>query len=308
MATAFLLERVCRRAGLNAWNAALATLLFVLSPLYLPWAYTFMTDISGVLSMVLCLYMCLRAVEAQSENSAIAWIALAALVNALGGTARQVAWLGVLVMVPCTLWLLRKNRRVLLAGSIAWIAGVAIVAAAVHWFARQPYCIPQPIPHRITLDLLKNLARAFLGVAGIVLLYSMPVLLFFAAPLRTWKRWAVAAASILLVFPLHWLKVDKWPVNAVYNLFTSRIYDSLSTVAASRSHLAAAQHGLRVLVTARLLVSSESRYSRSMAALAWQSPRTRLSSRSFSSGGPGGADPQRRTGAGLVRCVSREMQ
>lgn len=100
MVTAFLLERIGVRAGLNAWNATLATLAFVLSPVFLPLAYTFMSDVPGVLAIVVCLFMCLRAVQAESERSAMAWICLAALLNAVGGTARQIAWLGVLVMVP----------------------------------------------------------------------------------------------------------------------------------------------------------------------------------------------------------------
>ena len=36
MATAFLLQRTFVRAGLNSWNATLATMTFVLSPLYFP--------------------------------------------------------------------------------------------------------------------------------------------------------------------------------------------------------------------------------------------------------------------------------
>jgi hypothetical protein len=110
MATAFVLERTFERAGLNLQNATLATATFVLSPLYLPWAFAFMSDISGVLCIVVCSYMCLRALEARSQNSAMAWISLAALVNAAGGTARQIAWLGALLMVPSTLWFLRKSR------------------------------------------------------------------------------------------------------------------------------------------------------------------------------------------------------
>src|SRR5580698_10908144 len=81
MATAFLLERTMVCAGINEWNATLATLTFVLSPLYLPLTFTFMTDVSGVLCIVLCLYMCLRALQSESQISTIVWISLAALLN-----------------------------------------------------------------------------------------------------------------------------------------------------------------------------------------------------------------------------------
>jgi len=215
MATAFLLERTLELAGLNLWNAMLATATFVVSPLCLPWAFTFMTDVPGGLCIVACIYMCLRAHNAKSENPAIAWISCAALVNAAGGTVRQIAWLGVLVMVPCTLWLLRKRRKVFAVGCIAWIAAAALVAAAVHWFARQPYCVPLPIPSAIGFDLVKNLGRAVLGGAGALSLFALPVLLFFGGALRGWRRPAAAAAAALAIAPIHWLKIDKWPANCL---------------------------------------------------------------------------------------------
>jgi len=52
MATAFLLQRIGVRAGLRSWNAALVTLIFILSPLYFPYAFTFMSDVSGVLCIL----------------------------------------------------------------------------------------------------------------------------------------------------------------------------------------------------------------------------------------------------------------
>jgi len=197
MATAFLLERTLERAGLNAWNAALATIVFVLSPLFIPFAYTFMTDVSGVLCILLCFYMCLRAVEAESERSAMVWISLAALVNAVGGTARQIAWLGVLVMVPSTLWLLRKSRRVLVAGSLSCVAGAIFVAAAMQWFGRQPYSLPEPLfPIVIGWRSAKLLAGVGLLGTGLLALLALPVLLAFAGLLRSWNRRMAAVIAI----------------------------------------------------------------------------------------------------------------
>lgn len=249
MATAFVLERICERACLNRWNAILATTAFVLSPLNLPWVYTFMSDISGVLCIVVCIYMCLRAVEARSDTSAIAWIALAALVNGVGGTARQIAWLGVLVMVPSTLWLLRKRRRVLRAGCVAWIAGLAIVAVASHWFAQQPYCVPQPIPDRIDAGLIRNFGRAVLGGAGALALFAIPLLAAFGGSLRLWKRFAVAVAALLAIAPIHWLKIDKWPANVAHSVLTASALHMLNVDAAQAIHFVPAQNGIRALLT-----------------------------------------------------------
>jgi hypothetical protein len=252
--TAFLLQRTCIRAGLNSWNAALATMTFVLSPMFLARAFTFMSDISGTLCILVCLYMCLRAIEARSANFAAAWISLAAIVNAAGGTARQVAWLGVLVMVPSTVWLLRRNRRVVILGCIAWMAGVGIVAASMHWFAKQPYNIAAPIFSKHVFDLVKNFGRAVLGGAGALTLFALPVLLFFAGYLRSWGRRAAAAvAAVVAVAPIHLLKIDKWPANAASDSITTPTFERLNAIAAQASHFDAARYGLRVLLTGAMV-------------------------------------------------------
>ena len=70
MAVAFLLHRCMERAGVRAdgwrWRG---TLTFCLSPLFLSKATTFLTDVPGVLAVVVCLYGCLRALEAGSVRS-----------------------------------------------------------------------------------------------------------------------------------------------------------------------------------------------------------------------------------------------
>ena len=47
IATTWLLQRTLVRAGVCQWNATLATLTFIFSPLYFPFAFTFMTDVFG---------------------------------------------------------------------------------------------------------------------------------------------------------------------------------------------------------------------------------------------------------------------
>jgi hypothetical protein len=234
VATAFLLQRTFVRAGLNSWNATLATMTFVLSPLYLPLTFVFKTDVSGILCDVACLYMCLRAVQTESERSAMAWISLAALVNAAGGTARQIAWLGLLVMVPCTLWLLRKSRRVLVAGSICWFIGVVFVVAAMHWFARQPYTQPQSmIPSRIDLKSLMLLVEYVVRSVGQLALLALPVLLMFCGSVRSWNRRAAVifgAGSFCVVV----LGVALMRAGKLHVLFAPFLYDSMTDSSSKR--------------------------------------------------------------------------
>ncbi|HEV2619655.1 MAG TPA: glycosyltransferase family 39 protein, partial [Acidobacteriaceae bacterium] len=92
--TAVLMQRSCVRSGLSERNAAIATLAIVLSPLYLPLASTYMTDIPGLLVVVLCYYGCLRAVESATGHGATAWLTAICVLTAIGGTARQTGWLG----------------------------------------------------------------------------------------------------------------------------------------------------------------------------------------------------------------------
>jgi hypothetical protein len=145
MATAFLLQRTFVRAGIGQWNATIGTLTFVLSPLLLPLSFTFMTDLPGLFGIILCLYACLRALQTTTTNSAIAWICFATASNAIAGTARQPAWLGTVVMVPCTLWLLRRRPRLLRAGLLVWIAGCIAIFALLRWYYLQPYAIHEDV-------------------------------------------------------------------------------------------------------------------------------------------------------------------
>lgn len=171
MALAFILQRILVRCGITERNATLGTLALVLSPLYLLLSVTFMTDITGLFAVVLCLYGCLRALHSKYRRSAIAWICFAVAANALCGTSRQIAWLGILILVPSTLWLLRAQRRVLLAGSSATLAGVVFIFACMQWLKHQPYIQPERlIPETFPLiHVLGQVASLFLDVPVLLL-------------------------------------------------------------------------------------------------------------------------------------------
>jgi hypothetical protein len=143
MAAAFLLQRTLARCGISERNAVIGTLALVLSPLYLLLSATFMSDVHGLFAMIICLYACLRALQASTERAAIGWLCFAIVANVACGTSRQLAWLGVLVMVPCTLWLLRAQRRVFLAGVAATAVGVLAIFACLNWLKHQPYTTPE---------------------------------------------------------------------------------------------------------------------------------------------------------------------
>src|SRR6185312_5966031 len=125
MATVFLFHQILLRFGVSSRNAVIGTLTLGLSPLFLPLADSFMTDIPGLLVILICIYCCQRAIGSTSTRNAILWLVLAAASNVAGGTVRQIAWLGALVVVPTTGWMLRRRRGVLPVSLTLWAASAA---------------------------------------------------------------------------------------------------------------------------------------------------------------------------------------
>jgi hypothetical protein len=199
MALAFLLQRTLVRANITERNATIGTLALVLSPLYLMLSVTFMTDIFGLFAIVLCLYGCLRALQSPTSNAAIGWLCFAVATNAICGTARQLAWLGILVMLPSTLWLLRAQRRVLIAGAAANIIGAIVIFACMHWLKHQPYSIPEhllpstfPVAHT-----LSELVDFFLDAPFLLL----PIVALFIPQIRKCRPRVIAIISaVFLVY------------------------------------------------------------------------------------------------------------
>jgi hypothetical protein len=197
MLMAFVLQRILVRANISERNAAIGTLAFVVSPLYLMLSATFMSDIFGLFAVVLCLYGCLRALQSRTDRSSIAWLCFAVASNALCGTSRQIAWLGTLVMLPSTLWLLRAQRRVLLAGTTATLAGIAFIFACMNWFAKQPYIQPEHLlPNTFPLaHALSQLTYLFLDAPFLLL----PLFALFLPTIRKSRPRTIAALCILFL-------------------------------------------------------------------------------------------------------------
>jgi hypothetical protein len=181
MALAFFLQRIMVRANISERNATIGTLALVLSPLYLILSVTFESDIQGLFAIVICLYGCLRALQAATSRATIAWLCFAVLTNAICGTSRQVAWLGILVMVPSALWLLRAQRRVLLAGAAATLAGALFIFSCMHWFSLQPYHTQAPLVSAFPVArILSQFIHFFLDVPFLLL----PIVALFLPEIR----------------------------------------------------------------------------------------------------------------------------
>jgi hypothetical protein len=202
--TTFVFERALVRSGVNEWNAVLATLTLVLSPLFFPLSLSFMTDVPGFFAILVCFYACLRAVQTENDRVAIGWICFAIVCNAIGGTARQIAWLGTLVMVPSTLWLLRRRRHMLAVGTPVLLAGIAFIFGTIHWFNAQPYDMPESLlPPTFGWAEFGGLLLHVLNAVLETPLFLLPVLLAFTPAIwRNGRRTAWISIVGLLVIAL----------------------------------------------------------------------------------------------------------
>jgi len=200
LATALLYHAILRRFGLNKSHATLGTLTLVLSPLFLPLGTTFMSDVPGFFPLVLCVYLCQLAVDASSDNAARAWLITAALTNIALGTVRQTAWLGVLVVVPCCGWLLRRRRYVVPLTIGLWVLGHLCVRVTLHWFLRQPYAVPYfVLGGHADLLALERLLRNGLYLALTAILLCLPALATGLSTVFPLRRRAMLRGGVLLL-------------------------------------------------------------------------------------------------------------
>ncbi len=184
---ALLLFTISRRAGLNRSFACLATLSVVLSPVFIPLAASFMTDVPALFFLLACFYCAIRAVMAADTRSCVQWLTAAAVTGMVGGTVRQVVWGAPLSAIPSILWIRRGERRVVMAGAFVFVACAAFVILAFQWLSRQPYFEWDPAPQHVG-ELVNAFAepRRFAALMRTALLLMLPVLAsYFAGWWRT---------------------------------------------------------------------------------------------------------------------------
>ncbi len=141
--SALLLYAFGRRAGLRPSLAVFGTLAVVLSPLFIPLAASFMTDVPGLFFLLACAYCALRALDASRAGIVLVWTALAALTGVLGGTVRQIVWAEPVLVLPCLAWTRRKEHRIAAAVICFWCGSLVVIALSLHWYQGQPFAVPE---------------------------------------------------------------------------------------------------------------------------------------------------------------------
>lgn len=195
--SALLLFSLARRFGLTPRHAVLATLTVILSPVFVPLGASFMTDIPGFFWILLCFYGCARAACSGNVSRATAWLVMAALASLIGGSSRQIVWLGALVAAPSTAWLLRWRRGLPVRAAILWLISLLVVLACLNWFRQQPYSVPEAFPSgAMNLPGIVHLSRHMAAFFATALLFSLPCLvLFLPSLLEAPKVWIISLAG-----------------------------------------------------------------------------------------------------------------
>lgn len=206
--TAFVLHRLLVRCGLSAASASLVTLTTLLSPMALPLAFSFMTDMAGLFGTVVTLYSCVRALQSPQKRFSNFWLIAAMLFCAVAGTARQTVWLCLVTIVPCTAWLLRSRKPSFRALLPVWLVSCGIAYASVRWFYRQPYSVREiAVQNYIDRDLLMqgaaNVARAVLQCCMLALPVLLAFVPVFSRASRKARLYSASAGVVaVLVFAL----------------------------------------------------------------------------------------------------------
>jgi hypothetical protein len=211
-ATILLFHQILLRFGLTEWHASFGVLTLGLSPIFLPVASGFMTDVPSLLVTFTCLLICQIAVAQKHDQSVVVWLAVAALTNLLGGTVRQTAFLGILLMIPAVGWWQRKRRGVLLATAIITAIGCVCVYLFFKWYLTQPYSYPESIPSASILwPALKDRLWQVFAASRFALVAISPVIACNIPTLLRLPRaafWGIYACFSLFVL-LTWSEWDR---------------------------------------------------------------------------------------------------
>jgi hypothetical protein len=218
---AVLLNRMGRLAGLNARFAFFGALALTLSPLFIPLATSFMTDIPSCFFWLACVYFSIRAACESSLMKTCAWIAIAAASGVAGGTVRQVVWVVPLTTLPVVAWVRRREREAVFTAAIMWCSTVAAAGLCMRWFNAQPraHVLIQPaVPGWPDIVSYLVSSAVFLTVGGAIFL--IPVMFMYVAGFRVTavRRsdvWAGAGVCVALMVLHWWFRQDLLVGNTV---------------------------------------------------------------------------------------------
>jgi hypothetical protein len=198
---------LARGADLRPSATLCLSLTLCLSPLFLPLALSFMTDVPALCYTLVSLYALMRAGRSAPTRQAILWLAIGLLTGIIGGMTRQTVWIAPLCIIPYVIIIRRSDRAFVATALFAWLLVVLDIVLCLRWFARQPNVYLDP-------PLIECIRHGFshpgIMISNIIIvvfttvMFALPAALPFTAHSlqRLWRqrnswRSAVTAAVIL---------------------------------------------------------------------------------------------------------------
>jgi Dolichyl-phosphate-mannose-protein mannosyltransferase len=206
---AILAYLLARRADLAPSRAIFCSLLLCLSPLFLPLALSFMTDVPALMFTLLCLYAFVRAAQSLRTMEFLAWLGVGIIFGIIGGMGRQTVWVVPLSVVPYLMLTHRKSPALVAAALLGWLLVVLDIVLSLRWFDRQPWVYLDPpmlTVFRVGLRkpgiFLGNVIEVCFTIVMMVLPIAFPMALSSVARLwrmrKTWRGLVTAAVICLL--------------------------------------------------------------------------------------------------------------
>ena len=193
---------IARWLGTRRNLSALASVIVISSPLFVPVWTNFMTDVTALLFFLLALLLALRACSAE-ENVALVYLAACVVAGLLSGTVRQVFWGAPPLMLAGFLLLRRTSRKLLIGGTALFVSNLAATAGLLHWFHTQKNFNMERIPRPGSLADIRVAAYASVDFLLTLALLSSPAILYLLSDRRIWRRPLIrilAATAITTAF------------------------------------------------------------------------------------------------------------
>jgi hypothetical protein len=192
-----------RRAELPPRVSLFTAFTATTSPLFLPFAASFMTDVYGCFFFLLCLLFGIYAIDSVKPTHAAAWLLASLAAGHLGGADRQICWVAVVAVLMCFAWRKRQVPSLLFLAALLAIVSAVAIRALMRWYARQPNAFIQ-IPewqdlHRIREFLPSPAIRYGLSTIR----FCLPALLLFPSLTRLTPR----RLGLLIAAALLWMTV-----------------------------------------------------------------------------------------------------
>ena len=188
-----------RQVHIPGRNAAFGTLAVMLSPVVFPNSIMFMTDVPGLLLMLLAILLSMMSFAASSRTKMLSLMIASFAVSLCAASIRQFFFLLPISLFGAIAYIRRRDRLMCFAGSVMSVASIVCLVLTLHWYSSQANTAGSAGSVAISLTALSHplrLSKACVRMALTVAMYLMPITVAFLLPLR--RKFKVIAVGLVL--------------------------------------------------------------------------------------------------------------